>query len=126
VERHSRNEPAYRTAAGLEDARDLRAAIDAALTTEPLDERLLRDAVFTFVGVERDAGVSPGPVILALTERVETAGVVPAGHEQTLVRSVILWCVEAYFGHLGGDVFGCGSRPSSGDSTATDSTAAGA
>jgi hypothetical protein len=94
-----------RSVADLEDARDLRAAIDEALGADPVDERRLRDAVFTYVGAERDAGVSPGRVIFALTALVEAAEITPAGDEQAIVRDVILWCVEAYFGHLGGDVF---------------------
>ena len=111
MDRHSERLPPVRTPAGLEDASDLRATIDAALTAVPVDERRLRDAVFTYVGAERDAGESPGRVILALTERVAAAKTVPAAEQPALVRSVILWCVEAYFGHLGGDVFGRDERP---------------
>jgi hypothetical protein len=106
MDRHPRNTPAYRSVAGLEDARDLRAAITGALDATPIDERVLRDAIWTYVGTERDAGVSPGRVIFAITAMVESAVVAPGAGRAELLRSVILWCVEAYFGHLGGDVFG--------------------
>jgi hypothetical protein len=45
-------------------------------------------------------------VILTLTELLESAKLEPASARQPLLRLVILWCVEAYFGHLGGDVVG--------------------
>lgn len=101
--RHQHYPPLPRTIESLADARDLRAAITEALT-EPRDERALRQAVWTYVGTEREAGASPGGVILALTERLEVATIEPEQREP-LMRQVILWCVEAYFGHLGGDVF---------------------
>ena len=74
------------------------------------DEAALRRGVWTYVGGERDAGVSPGHVIVALTRVIEEAKLAP--HEQRLAvtRRVILWCVEAYFGHLGGDVVGNDER----------------
>lgn len=105
MDRQLQSVAAYRTTAGLDDVRDLLAAVDSALAAEPVDERLLREAVFTYVDAERDAGVPPGHVILALTERVRMAAMVPSADVPFHVRSVILWCVEAYFGHLGGDVF---------------------
>jgi hypothetical protein len=43
----------------LADAKELRAAISAALATAPLDENTLRCAVWSFVGTERRAGVAP-------------------------------------------------------------------
>lgn len=109
MDRHVNDEPVGRTVASLEDARDLRAAIDAALGTTPVDQRRLRGAIFTYVGTERDAGVSPGLVILALTERVGSAKPAPPGDQPALLRNVILWCVEAYFGQLGGDPLGQGA-----------------
>ncbi len=109
MDRNPRNGPTFRTVAGLEEARDLRAQISKVLDAAPVDERLLRDAVWNFVGAERDSGVSPGRVIPAVTALVEESPNVPASDRQSVLRSVILWSVEAYFGHLGGDVFGRGT-----------------
>jgi hypothetical protein len=90
----------------LDDARDLRAVISQALRASDIDDQLLRRGVWTYVGAERSAGTSPGHVILALTELVEAANISPVSLRQARMRQVILWCVEAYFGHLGGDVVG--------------------
>lgn len=97
---------ATRTVAQLLSAHDLRAAIIETLTATPLDEQALRDAVWTYVRGEREVGVAPGVVILALTEMVEAAKLVPKEAALLRTRQVILWCVEAYFGHLGGDALG--------------------
>lgn len=94
--------PIARNLAELADAHDLRSAISAALTAKPLDERSLRRGVWTYVGAERDAGASPGRVIATLSELVDAARVTPMGSHQEIMRRVILWSVEAYFGHLGG------------------------
>ena len=88
----------------LADARDLRSVISAALIATPLDEQSLRRGVWTYVVAERDAGMAPGHVILSLTEMVDAAGIEPTAARQEITRRVILWCVEAYFGHLGGGV----------------------
>lgn len=97
---------ATRTLAQHHDARDLRSVIVDALAAEPVDEQALRDGVWTYVRAERGVGVAPGLVILALTEMVE-ASPIPAGLARLArTRDVILWCVEAYFGHLGGDALG--------------------
>lgn len=93
-----------RSAAAHADARDLRAAVAEALTAGRGDEEGLRRAVWTYVGTERTAGASPGRVILTLTELLEAAPIA-ADQRERLMRQVILWCVEAYFGHLGGDAF---------------------
>lgn len=95
--------PAERSPAQLADAADLRSVISAALTATPLDEQSLRRGVWTYVGTERQAGTSPGHVIMALTDLVDAAGIAPASAREPLLRRMILWCVEAYFGHLGGD-----------------------
>ena len=108
MDRNPRNVPAFRTVAGLEEARDLRAAISQVLDAENLDERRLRDAVWNYVGAERDAGVSPSRVIVVITGLVDESSKVSPSDRPPLLRSVILWSVEAYFGHLGGDVFGRG------------------
>ncbi len=101
---------ATRTLAQHLDARDLRAAIVEALAGTDIREQTLRDAVWTYVRTERDVGVAPGVVILALTDMVDRARLAP---EVRLARTrdLILWCVEAFFGHLGGD--GVGGVPTS-------------
>ena len=95
-----------RTLEELADAHDLRAVLTGALTSDHLDAESLRRGVWTYVGAERHAGTSPGHVIMALTNIVEAARITPIAKRQALMRQVILWCVEAYFGHLGGDVVG--------------------
>lgn len=88
------------------DAEVLRSAIFDALAAPTVDEQLLRRCVWTYVSAERHTGTPPGHVIMSLTEVVEAAGIAATSIRQALMRSVILWCVEAYFGHLGGDVVG--------------------
>jgi hypothetical protein len=90
----------------LADAQDLRAVITAALATTPLDDESLRRGVWTYVRAEHDAGTSPGSVIVALTELVDVSKIRPPVVQQSVMRQVILWCVEAYFGHLGSEVVG--------------------
>ena len=92
----------------LEDAQDLRAVISAALATVPVDEESLRRGVWTYVRAERDVGTSPGFVIVALTELVDVSTIDQVSVRQFVTRQVILWCVEAYFGYLGGEVVGSG------------------
>jgi len=96
------------TSPGAADAQDLRSVIARALAERPVDEHALRRGVWTYVGAERDAGTLPGPVIMVLNELVDAAHIVPGASSQALTRNVILWCVEAYFGHLGGDISGGG------------------
>src|SRR5690242_3645644 len=86
----------------LEDQQDLRAVIAAALAATPLDEASLRRGVWTYVRAEHHLGTSPGAVIVTLTELVEASAIRAPLVHQTVMRQVILWCVEAYFGHLGG------------------------
>lgn len=95
-----------RTVEEIADVVDLRAVIHAALAENPIDDTMLRRGVWTYVGVERNAGTSPGHVIMALNDLIDEAAVSPFSVRQALTRRVILWCVEAYFGHLGGDVVG--------------------
>jgi hypothetical protein len=83
-----------------------RADIVSALARRPVDATALRHAVWAYVGSERHAGISPGPTIIAVTELVESARIHPVSVSQALLRRVILWCVEAYFGHVEGDVVG--------------------
>lgn len=87
----------------LTDAKDLRALISTALAELPIDEHWLRWAVWSFVGTERRAGVSPALIILRLTGLVDACSI-PASARLALTRSMILWCVEEYFGHVGADV----------------------
>jgi hypothetical protein len=93
-----------RTVDDLADAKDLRAVISTGLADRPIDEHALRCAVWSFVGTERRAGVPPALVIVRLTGLIDNADIVPASARLALTRRVILWCVEEYFGHLGGDV----------------------
>jgi len=88
----------------LADAKELRAAISAALARAPLNEAAVRCAVWSFVGNERRAGVPPELVITRLTGLIDDANISPISARLALTRSVILWCVEEYFGHLGGHV----------------------
>jgi hypothetical protein len=98
--------PQPRSLEAIADAADLRSVMTAALAADPVDESALRHGVWTYVGGERDAGVSPGHVIMALTRVLEEANLRPHARRLAVTRRVILWCVEAYFGHLGGDVMG--------------------
>jgi hypothetical protein len=104
------NAPRYHRPAldfeGVLESQDLRSAIAEALAAVPCDEEALRRGVWTYVGAERHKGTSPGHVIMALTELVEMGSFEPLAVRHALTRRVILWCVEAYFGHLGGDVVG--------------------
>ena len=93
---------ATRTLAQHRDAHDLRAVIVEALAAAPIDEQKVRDGVWTYVREEREVGVAPGVVILALTDMVERAKIVPDAARAARTREVILWGVEAYFGQRGG------------------------
>jgi hypothetical protein len=86
----------------LADIHDLRSAIGAALAAKPIYDQSLRRFVWAYVTAERDAGTSPARIILSLTELVHRARITPTAVSQALTRRVILWCVEAYFGQLGG------------------------
>ncbi len=98
--------PEPRSLEALADSADLRSVMSTALAAKPVDEAALRRGVWTYVGGERHAGVSPGHVIMALTRVIEEANLTPHDQRLAVTRRVILWCVEAYFGRLGGDVVG--------------------
>ena len=100
------NRAATRTVTQHNAAADMRGVIAEALGATPVDEQRLRDAVWTYVRGEREVGVAPGLVILALTTMVEDATDSPADAKLARTREVILWCVEAYFGQLGGNMAG--------------------
>ena len=102
MDRFPPSRAATRTLAQHLDARDLRAVIVQTLASVSIDEQTLRDAVWTYVRAEREVGVAPGVVILALTDMVERAKIVPDAARDARTREVILWCVEAYFGQRGG------------------------
>ena len=90
----------------VEDALDLRSVIAAALDADPVNQESLRHGVWTYVRAEHAVGTPPGSVILVLTELVAASTVCPPPVQHALTRQVILWCVEAYFGYLGGEVGG--------------------
>ncbi len=96
--------PVLRSVEDLADAKQLRSAITAVLDRTPLDEAALRCAVWSFVGTERRAGVPPALVITRLTGLIDASSSMPTSVQLALTRRVILWCVEEYFGRLGGDV----------------------
>jgi hypothetical protein len=97
---------AARTPVEIAEAATLRSAIGETLAATPLDEAILRRDVWSYVGAEQHAGTSAGHVIMVLVDVIEKAAITPLVKRQALTRRVILWCVEAYFGHLGGDVVG--------------------
>ena len=101
---NSRNAaPLLRSVEDLADAKELRGVITAALCAEPFDDQALRCAIWSFVGTERRAGVPPALVITRVTTLIDNANIVPMSVRLAVTRRVILWCVEEYFGHLGGD-----------------------
>jgi hypothetical protein len=108
-----------RTVDDLADAKDLRAVISRALANAPIDEHRLRCAVWSFVGTERRAGVPPALVIVRLTGLVDSASIGPSSTRLALTRNMILWCVEEYFGHLGGDALIADSSSGMADSPAS-------
>ena len=107
----TRNAVRLRSVEDLADAKELRSVISMALTSAPINESMLRCAVWSFVGTERRAGVPPALVITRLTGLIDDAGIVPFSTRLALTRRVILWCVEEYFGCLGGDVLGSDAAP---------------
>jgi hypothetical protein len=107
-----------RSVEDLADAKELRHVISAALADNPINEHRVRCAVWSFVGTERRAGVPPSLIITRLTTLIDNANIVPMSARLALTRDVILWCVEEYFGHLGGDALAMdGSRGPAGSPT---------
>ena len=100
----SPNAIALRTVEDLADAKQLRSVIATILANAPIDGHALRCAVSIFVAGERTATVPPALVITRLTGLVDDAAGVPLAVRAELTRQVILWCVEEYFGDLGGDL----------------------
>jgi len=97
---------APRTPVEAAGADTLRSTIGQTLAETPLDEAILRRDVWSYVGTEQHAGTSAGHVIMVLVKLIEKAAIIPLVDRQALTRRVILWGVEAYFGHLSGDVVG--------------------
>jgi hypothetical protein len=95
-----------RSVENLADAKELRSVISTVLARTPVDESALRCAVWSFVGNERAAGVPPALIITRLTSLVDAAPITPVSSQLSITRQVILWCVEEYFGCLGGNIFG--------------------
>jgi hypothetical protein len=92
-----------RSFAQAEDTTDLEAVITAALRASPIEVTALRRGVWTYVGEERHVGTSPGRVILELTQLIDASARSSAMERAAITKRVILWCVEAYFGQLGGE-----------------------
>ena len=95
-----------RSVEDLADAKELRSVISMVLARPPIDEAALRGAVWSFVGNERGAGVPPALIITRLTNLIDEAAIAPMSSRLSLTRRVILWCVEEYFGCLGGNLLG--------------------
>ena len=93
-----------RTLAQAQDTTDLEAVIAAALKTAPIDITALRRGVWTYVGEERHVRTSPGVVILRLTQMIDASMRGAPVERAAITRQVILWCVEAYFRQLGGEL----------------------
>jgi hypothetical protein len=91
-----------RPGADLADTIDLRSVISSALSATPILDDHLRRGVWTYVCAERTAGTPPTDVIVALTELVGAAKIADPRARRPSLRKVVTWCVEAYFGHLGG------------------------
>jgi hypothetical protein len=102
----TRNPAQLRSVDDLADAKDLRSVISQALIRTPIDESAVRCAVWSFVGAERRAGVPAVLVIARLSGLIHSASTVSASMRLALTHRAIRWCVEEYFGCLGGDVLG--------------------
>jgi hypothetical protein len=92
------------TLAQAQDTSDLESVIASALASSPVDIVALRRGVWTYVGEERHVRTSPGVVILRLTEMIDASPRTTALERAAITKQMILWCVEAYFGQLGGDL----------------------
>ena len=85
----------------LIDAKALRSIIAAGVASQPIDEQSVRRGIWEYVCSARDLGTPPGHVILSLTTLVEASTVAPGSVRDAILRRVILWCVDAYFGQIG-------------------------
>ena len=96
--------PRERTLEEVAEAEDLRSVISAALAASPFDEQSLRRGVWTYVTAELSVGTFPNDVIQRVRTIVEASSP-PSAAREGVLRHVLLWCVEAYFGHLGGEPY---------------------
>jgi hypothetical protein len=85
----------------LIDADALRSIIATGLAAQPIDEQSVRRGVWAYVCAARELATPPGHVILTLTTIVEASSVAPPAVRDAILRRVILWCVDAYFGQIG-------------------------
>ena len=108
-----------RSVEDLADSKELRDGISTILANAPINEHDLRCAVWSFVGVERRAAIPPALVITRLTDLIDEASAVPLSSRAPLTRRMILWCVEEYFGHLGGDALAMDASRGEARSTAS-------
>ena len=99
-----------RSAEDRAEAGELRAVIAASLLQVPKNEFTLRTAVGSFVQAECRSGVPPATVITRLAALVEDAEISPTAARLQLLRRVILWGVEFYFGQVDDDGLGARSR----------------
>ena len=102
-----------RTFAQITDSEDLRSVVAEALAASPPDLQALRRGVWMFVMAERHAGTSPRQVLMSLGDIVEVARLEPGASRHALTHQMTVWCVEAYFGHIGDDVRDGHPSPSS-------------
>jgi hypothetical protein len=112
--RRNARDPDVRSFEAVLDASDLRSVLTTALAARPIDEDALQRGVWIYVENERKAGGSPGRIIESLTGVIDAAKLESRSQHLAVTRRVILWCVEAYFGHLGGAAIGkdpVGSAP---------------
>jgi len=103
--RRTARDPDDRSLEAVIDAGDLRSVMSTALAARPIDDAMLQRGVWTYVGNERYAGASPGRVIDSLARVIDEANL-ESRERLAVTRRVIQWCVEAYFGHLGGAAVG--------------------
>jgi hypothetical protein len=64
-------------------------------------------------------GTPPAALIVVLTQLVDASPIRIPFIRHSVTRRVILWCVEAYFGYLGGEVIGGGDDTATADPVPT-------
>ena len=96
--------PRERTLEEVAEAEDLLSVIAAALEATPIDEQSLRRGVWTYVSSELGIGTLAVAVMERLTTIVEDSSP-PCPARDLVMHRVLLWCVEAYFDHLGGEPY---------------------
>lgn len=76
-----------------------RAAVDAALTSSPYDERALQHAVWNFV-TRRAGTVAPAAILAQLGALCDDAEIRSLAARRARRRDVMSWCIGQCFGHL--------------------------